>query len=326
MPCEVAMVDLSSAKLVTAAVLTVVAVTCVCPRSEARFGYNPNSDIGRIGEKVAREEIASLKLRGVKDDDVAMLPVLRKLALALGQQLKCDDQERVLKRIVALDVRFPNASTAIEKIDALKELADFTHQPEQHGTVASAAVQSAESLYSQALEIAFSCNRNSVRDRTVELHSRLASIAGKRKEYRKAETHYRAIDSICGGMEHASDWPDSLLDAYGDVLFELKEYDKAAVVFKRLIVLDKSRPAKYDDRILGDMVKLAGCFGAGKQMEQFQISAEAILQLAKGYHDRHGNYLRRSWKDALLVLGELLEKNRQFSRAERAYRLCLSGE
>lgn len=296
--------------------LMMLTAFAACLRCDARFGYNGYSEIGRIEEKLAREEIASLKLRGVKTGDVLMLPALRKLSCALGQQDKFDEQEQALKQIVALDLRFPAASSSIEKVDALKVLGDLRRR---------SSPGESEQLFERALKIASTVNRKDGLERTVELHSWLASIANKRRDLLKTENHYRSIDIISGGIENQNYWPDSLLDGYGKVLLELKEYDRAIITFQRLMALDRKRPSKYDERILGDMVSLAGCYSVSGRKQQFQSVADSILQLA----DRQCSsrrYLRDSWKDALIALGGLLEKNRQFSRAERAYRLCLIGD
>ncbi len=306
------------AKCLRALVLVVVAalVAFAGTPGDARWGQNPDDEISKIREQQAREEIASLKKRGVRDDDAAMVPLLRKLSQALGGQLDWNRQDLILERIIVLDQIYPQASTCFEKATCLMELGDHKQT--------SSPVE-ARKLYERAIPLAMQISTKSRESKLeIELRCRLASMDFKRKDFRSAAAQYRSVDTVSGGMENVKEFPDELLESYGNVLVELKEYREATRVFRRLVALDSTRPKKYDDRELTDLVSLARCLLAQGQRGEVQRLSGIVIEKA-------GKDAKRGWipsdsKRALLDLGELLEKDNQLDRAEQVYRLILVSE
>lgn len=298
--------------LIISAVAAFIAFSGSGSPSDARPGQNPYEDISKIREKQARREITFLKSKGVGAGDVQMLPALRELADALGGLIRMDEHIKVLEEIIELDNRFPKASSAEEKAKSLSQLANYKRGDE------SAA------LLEKALKIAVAGNMVSHKT-LVDLHSRLGHYARLRRDFKSAETHYRAVDTVSGGMEKVVD-ADELLGFYNEALTQLKEYQRATSVLKRLVALDRSRPSRYRDRILPDKVRLAWSLLDQKRIAEFERESDSIIQMAEEQISRRYGSLSSSWRAALADLGELLEKEHQMSRAEKAYRLCLRCE
>lgn len=286
-----------------------------------RFGDNPYSSIGSMNERQCRRELYELDHSTSNNKPERRIPILRRLATALGQQCKMDDERKVLEELLNSD-RNLHVLPATESIQSMEALAVFRMQDNRN--------QEARLLLEEALRLTQSAKPSDPYI-LIPILCKMAYLAETRHDYTQAGLYYaqalkyyaqaKLLERVIDELEDRGCTLVSVLESYGDVQEKLGRYGDAEATYRHLIAIDESRPSAYDGRLPDDLVRLAGVLMKQHKEKEVNPIYERVCDMCRS----DTFYMTDSLRKATINLAKLHVEFKQLEKAETLYRLALTA-